>query len=385
MPTRMDGPDLGAADPALPAVVFTTSGSTGMPKLAAHSGAGVLRTQSPTPPPSRSTTATRCCAVTAVGGVRLQHGDGRPRGRRGVRAGTGIRPRRGARRYGRLGVTHVVGGDDLVLRLAEAWKTRVRDLSAWRWWGVADFQGRSRELAQWARNSFGTSTSGVYGSSELFALTAHWPMTEPEPGTPGGRRAGSAPRHHGSRRRPGGPAQVLPQGAVGELQFRGPMWSTAISVPMAPTAFTADGWFHSGDLGALIDEGAFSYVCRMGDALRLRGFLVDPTEIERRLAAHPEVHTAKVVGIADADGATVAVGFVVPKPQPARTRSALRNWCAQELARSRCPSGCTSSMPCPRPPVPTERRSGPLSCASGRPGGDHSTRRRSQRGCARAW
>jgi fatty-acyl-CoA synthase len=94
---------------------------------------------------------------------------------------------------------------------------------------------------------------------------------------------------------------------------------------------------HSGDLGVQIDRGAFAYICRMGDALRLRGFLVDPTEIEIRLAAHPDVQTAKVVGIAGEDGATVAVGFVVAQTGCTADAATLRSWCAEGLARFKVP------------------------------------------------
>ena len=87
----------------------------------------------------------------------------------------------------------------------------------------------------------------------------------------------------------------------------------------------------------LVEEGVFGYVCRMGDALRLRGFLVDPAEIELRLAAHADVHTAKVVGIAGQDGATRAVGFVVPAGGAAPDPAALREWCASALARFKVP------------------------------------------------
>jgi fatty-acyl-CoA synthase len=104
-----------------------------------------------------------------------------------------------------------------------------------------------------------------------------------------------------------------------------------------PDVWSADGWFRSGDLGVLVDEGAFVYVCRMGDALRLRGFLVDPAEIEVRLAAHPAVHTAKVVGIEGAAGATVAVGFVTLE-DGAREPGDLRAWCAEVLAPFKVPA-----------------------------------------------
>ena len=57
-----------------------------------------------------------------------------------------------------------------------------------------------------------------------------------------------------------------------------------------------DGWFSSGDLGSTTAAGAFHYRCRAGDALRLRGFLVEPAEIESFLMAQDGVDGAKVVG-----------------------------------------------------------------------------------------
>jgi acyl-CoA synthetase (AMP-forming)/AMP-acid ligase II len=148
---------------------------------------------------------------------------------------------------------------------------------------VADFQGRSRELAAWLAEEFGTVVTGVYGSSEVFALTAAWPPEEPAPARWAG---GGRVVHPGIEVRVADPetGAVLGPGTEGELEFRGPNVVDGY-VGSAPDVFTADGWFRSGDLGVLVDAGAFVYVCRMGDALRLRGFLVDPTEIEVRHGA----------------------------------------------------------------------------------------------------
>ena len=121
----------------------------------------------------------------------------------------------------------------------------------------------------------------------------------------------------------------------GELEFRGPNVVDAY-LGSAPETFTDDGWFRSGDLGVVVDEGAFVYVCRAGDALRLRGFLVDPAEIELRLAAHPAVHTAKVVGAEGPEGGWVAVGFVTLYA-PAEPDE-LRAWCAATLAAFKVPA-----------------------------------------------
>ena len=334
VPPGIDRSDLDAL-----VVAFTTSGSTGMPKLAAHGAHGVLTH-----------------AVADAATIGIDEGDlvlcalplsgvfGYNTAMAALAGGATcvLQPVFDADTVlddmAHHGVTHVVGGDDLVLRLADAWKARPRDLSAWRWWGVADFQGRSRELAEWARDAFGTATAGVYGSSEVFALAAFWPHDEPAPGrwTGGGRVV-----HDGIAVRVVDPVTEgeLPPGQEGELQFRGPNVVDAYlgDESAATTAFTADGWFHSGDLGTVVDEGVFAFVCRMGDALRLRGFLVDPAEIERRLAEHPDVFTARVVGIPGPDGGTRAIGFVVPEEGRAPEPASLRKWCAETLARFKVP------------------------------------------------
>jgi acyl-CoA synthetase (AMP-forming)/AMP-acid ligase II len=334
-----DAPEPDPSDPAALAVAFTTSGSTGMPKLAAHSGHGVL---------------THALADAAALG--LADGDAvlcalPLSGVFGYNAATAalaagalcvLEPVFDAAAVledmQRYGVTHLASGDDLMLRMQEAWQAHPRALPRWRWWGVADFQGRSRELAAWVSESFGTATAGVYGSSEIFALAALWPRTEPLP-----RRLDGGGRvvHPGIAVRVVDPDtdEVLAAGKEGELQFRGPNVVDAyLGDPAAAArAFTADGWLRSGDLGVLVDDGAFVYVCRMGDALRLRGFLVDPAEIEFRLAAHLGVHTAKVVGIPGPDGGTVAIGFVEPAPGAAPEPAELREWCAAALARFKVP------------------------------------------------
>lgn len=338
-PQRDDGPEPARSDPDALAVAFTTSGSTGLPKLAAHTGAAVLAH------------AVADAAVLGLGEGDVVLGALPLSGVFGYNATTAalaagatvlLEPVFDADRVldhmAAHRVTHLASGDDLVLRLSEAWSARPRrDLSSWRWWGVADFQGRSHELAAWLGERFGTRVVGVYGSSEVFALTATWPADEPAPGCWAG---GGRVVHPDIAVRVADPDTdaVLEPGREGELQFRGPNVVDAYLGAAVPDALTADGWFRSGDLGVLVDEGAFVYVCRRGDALRLRGFLVDPAEIELRLAAHPDVGTAKVVGVPGADGATRAVGFVVAAPGRTPSGDDLVAWCREALAGFKVPA-----------------------------------------------
>jgi fatty-acyl-CoA synthase len=322
------------------AVAFTTSGSTGMPKLAAHKESAVV-----------------AHAFADASGIGIREGDvvmcALPLSgvfgfntAMAALAGGGtclLEPvfdeRTVVADMERFGVTQLVGADDMVVRVAQAWRREPRDLSSWRWLGIADFLGRSQELAAWARDEFGTLTSGVYGSSEVFALAMFWPHSEPAPRRwRGGGRLVSPT----CEARTADPVseQVLPIGEQGELQLRGPNVVDAYlgDPDAAGRSFTGDGWFKTGDLAVIADDGGIEYVCRMGDVLRLRGFLVDPAEIEHRLAAHEAVHTAKVVGVRDDAGSTIAVGFVVPAAGRSPDEQELRAWCAETLARFKVPT-----------------------------------------------
>ena len=71
-----------------------------------------------------------------------------------------------------------------------------------------------------------------------------------------------------------------------------------------------DGWFRTGDLAAADGDRTFEYIARMGDVLRLGGFLVSPAEIEAVLMDDVAVDAAQVVAIDLPNGAR-PVGFVV--------------------------------------------------------------------------
>lgn len=336
-----------AGDPL--AVAFTTSGSTGTPKLAAHresaivahafAGAAGMDVEPGDVtlcvlPLSGVFGFSTAMATLAGGGAVLMVPE--------FDAAATLRAMESWR------VTHSVGGDDLHGRLHDTWHEVGGDLSSLRWLGIADFLGRSHQIARWARDEFGTVTTGVYGSSELFALMLFWHAADPDSVRWNG---GGRPVSPAIAMRIVDPYEgtVLPDGERGELQVFGPNVTDAyLGNPDAATAaFTDDGWFHSGDLAVANGDGGITYVCRAGDALRLRGFLVDPAEIETRLADHPDVHTAKVVGITGPGGYTQAIGFVVPVESATATPGELRAWCAASLASFKVPSAVhvIESMP----------------------------------------
>lgn len=331
LPPGRDGTDL--------AVAFTTSGSTGRPKLAAHREQAVE---------GHARADARALGIrpgdVALCVLPLSGVFGFNTAMAAISGGGACLFEPTFDAVGTLddmaahGATHVVGGDDMISRLVDAWADHRVALPALRWIGVADFIGRSADIAQWAE-TLGARMSGVYGSSEVFALTLLWPDDEPAPRRwlGGGRVVSPA-----IEVRTADPATgaLVPAGEQGELQFRGPTVVDAYlgNPDAAVEAFTEDGWFRSGDLAVIEADGGIEYVCRMGDVLRLSGFLVAPAEIEARLADHEAVETAKVVGARGPGGGARAIAFVVLVDGCSAEPEELRAWCAQALARFKVPA-----------------------------------------------
>src|SRR5207237_6224576 len=93
-------------------------------------------------------------------------------------------------------------------------------------------------------------------------------------------------------------------GESGELEARGPSLMKEYFADRAATeaAITADGYVRTGDVARLLDDGSFVFEGRMGDVLRLSGFLVAPAEIESHLQQHPGIDSAQVVGVSTPAG-----------------------------------------------------------------------------------
>ena len=238
-----------------------------------------------------------------------------------------------------LGVTHLASADDVNARLMAAWHERPVPLDRFDHLLIGDFYGNSLQIAGWAENETGTPTYGIYGSSELFALVGFWGERDPVPARWRGGGRPVSPRIEVRAADPDTDAP-LPAGEIGELQFHGYLVVDSYlgdhDGAIRARSFTDDGWFRSGDLGSVREDGSFEFRCRAGDSLRLRGYLVEPAEIETRLSEHPEVARAKVVGV-ERDGQTRAVAFVEPGPGRDPDPGALRDWCAAALAAFKVP------------------------------------------------
>jgi len=106
----------------------------------------------------------------------------------------------------------------------------------------------------------------------------------------------------------------LPAGSVGEIVIRGHnvMKSYWQQPEATAAAISADGWFRSGDLGRVDDDGYFFIVDRKKEMIIRGGYNVYPREIEEVLYQHPAVREAAVIGIPHGElGEEVAAAVVV--------------------------------------------------------------------------
>jgi fatty-acyl-CoA synthase len=84
--------------------------------------------------------------------------------------------------------------------------------------------------------------------------------------------------------------------------------------PDATAEALRDGWYHTGDLGVLDEDGYLSIIGRIRDVIRTGGETVAPAEVEAALATHPAVDEIAVVGVPDARWGEIVCAVIVPAP-----------------------------------------------------------------------
>ena len=193
-------------------------------------------------------------------------------------------------------------------------------------------------------------------------LTNGWGMTETSP-------AGIAPPA-GPNRKPGtigfplpgiiaqivasdDPRKVLGPNEIGELRVSGPnimqgYWNR----PDDTAAALVDGFFLTGDIGTIDDDGYFFIVDRKKDMIISGGFNIYPVKIEYAIFEHPDVEEALVIGVPDPYRGEAAKAFVKLKAgAPPLTLDALREFLDGRLGRHELPAALELCDSLPRTSV----------------------------------
>ncbi len=149
--------------------------------------------------------------------------------------------------------------------------------------------------------------------------------------------------------------EVLEPGKPGEMQVRGPVvFDGYFAMPhLTANAFTADGWFRSGDLFEIDESGRYyRFVGRLKQMINRGGMKISPEELDAVLASHPDVAEAAVVGYPDEVLGQRICAVVVPKPgRTVSLESVQELFAARELAKFKWPERIRLVNLLPRNPL----------------------------------
>ncbi|MCK8784641.1 AMP-binding protein [Roseomonas sp. NAR14] len=149
------------------------------------------------------------------------------------------------------------------------------------------------------------------------------------------------------------PRRVLPPGESGEIAIRGPnVFKGYWNRPEETRAAFADGFFLTGDIGAMDAQGVFTLHDRRKNMIISSGFNVYPAAVEGAIHEHPDVAEVVVIGVPDAYRGQAAKAFVVPRPgAPAMTLESLREFLTDRLGRHEMPAALEIRDSLPRSPA----------------------------------
>ncbi|MDH4612440.1 AMP-binding protein [Pseudomonas sp. BN102] len=145
---------------------------------------------------------------------------------------------------------------------------------------------------------------------------------------------------------------IVPLNVPGELLIKGPQlfagyWNNPEE---SSKAFTPDGWFKTGDIVTMGEDGFMQIVDRKKDMILVSGFNVYPNEIEAVAAAHPDVVECACIGVPDARSGEAPHLFVVPR-RPDVTPEQIREYCRERLTAYKIPRYITFTSALPKSPI----------------------------------
>jgi long-chain acyl-CoA synthetase len=207
------------------------------------------------------------------------------------------------------------------------------DLGAWRIGGFGGAPMPEATIAALAERLPRLQLANAYGATETTSPTTVMPpgATASRPGSVGQVVPCGEVRIVDEQGRD------LPPGTAGEIWIRGPMvvkgyWNR----PEADAQSFTDGFWHSGDIGALDAEGFLGVFDRLKDMINRGGYKIFSAEVENALAHHPGVAECAVVGRPDPVLGERVCAFVLPRGEGV-TAEDIRRFCAERMADYKVP------------------------------------------------
>ncbi len=133
--------------------------------------------------------------------------------------------------------------------------------------------------------------------------------------------------------------QALPVESVGEIRIKGPLFKSYFKEPEKTQAsYDSEGYFCTGDLGMLDNEGRLYYKGRLKEMVKSGGINIAPIEVEEVLMRHPALKSAYVIGMPDPHLDEILVALLVAKEGQTVSHEALKAFCKKELAAYKVPA-----------------------------------------------
>jgi long-chain acyl-CoA synthetase len=189
------------------------------------------------------------------------------------------------------------------------------------------------EVLRGFEEAFGVRVLEGYGLSETAPVVAFNQLQRPsKPGTVGlpifGVDVRCVDEHDAA----------VPAGQRGEVVVRGPnVMKGYFNRPDATAEAKRGGWFRTGDIGQLDEDGYLSIVDRKKDLILRGGFNVYPREVEEVLMTHPAVALVAVIGVPDERLGEEVKAFVVRRSGAAVTEDELVAWSREQMAAFKYP------------------------------------------------
>ena len=199
-----------------------------------------------------------------------------------------------------------------------------------------------------AIEAFGCRFRQIYGNTESQSMIS---LLAPADHTPGNPRLASAGRvsFGWEVRIVDTDERDVPTGTPGELLIRGDcLFSGYWRDPAATAAAFADGWYRTGDIGRMTEDGYLYILDRAKDMIISGGENVYPAEVEAVLAEHPAVADVAVVGRADPTWGEAVHAVIIPADGATVSGAEISDWCRARLAHFKCPKTVELATTLPR-------------------------------------
>jgi acyl-CoA synthetase (AMP-forming)/AMP-acid ligase II len=189
------------------------------------------------------------------------------------------------------------------------------------------------------KERFGVMVLNCYGQTEIGGEVVGWSAADSRQF--GDDKLGAAGRPHAG--------VTVRTGEAGELLLKTPALSAGYASGLDfGDRLTPDGWFRTGDVGRVDDDGFVWIEGRLSDMINRGGLKVFPEEVAEVLRLSPDVADAAVVGVADERLGEVPWAFVVPVTSATLSDEGLTALCRQHLAPYKVPARFVTVAELPR-------------------------------------